>query len=89
MKTFLTQKCISYEFLKHGRVLDAHFWFLIGHRLDIWSCYVSFVLVYIKCVFVLDAIGTRQLGGATVDRCYVYSEFSQYHKFMYNTYIYI
>ena len=25
MKTFLTQKCISYEFLKHGRVLDAHF----------------------------------------------------------------
>ena len=71
MRPFRNKKWISYLFLKLGRVLDAHFLFLIG----IWSRYIIFVFVYIKCVFVLDAgngTGTRQLGGATGNRCYVW-----------------
>ena len=66
--------CFLCIFKAWAHVRCTFFLFLTGIIPGIWSCYIIFVFVYIKCVFVLDGTGTRQLGGATVNRCYVYSK---------------
>ena len=70
MRPFTTQKIYSLVFMyfKSMGASKMHIFYLPGL---IWSWYVIFVLVYIKCVFVLDAgmrHVLRQVGGATGNR---------------------